>query len=100
MLKKNPGKLIDIIKRPILTDKSTRILEDNQYCFSVTKNAKKTDIKQAIEYIFDVKVIKVNTLNTPLKKRTVGRFIGYKPQLKKAIVKLKSEDKIDLFPES
>lgn len=100
MLKTQPGELIDIIKRPILTDKSTRMLEDNQYCFSVTKNARKNEIKQAIEYIFDVKVIKVNTLNPPLKKRTVGRFTGHKPQFKKAIVKLKPEDKIDLFPES
>jgi len=100
MLKIQPGELIDIIKRPILTDKSTRMLEENQYCFSVTKNAKKHEIKKAIEYIFNVEVIKVNTLNPPLKKRTVGRFTGYKPQFKKAIVKLKPENKIDLFPES
>lgn len=99
MLKTQPGELIDIIKRPILTDKSTRMFEDNQYCFAVTKNAKKNEIKKAIEYIFDVEVIKINTLNLPLKKRTVGRFTGHKPQFKKAIIKLKPEDKIDLFPE-
>nr|YP_009628636.1 ribosomal protein L23 [Acrochaetium secundatum]QBX88419.1 ribosomal protein L23 [Acrochaetium secundatum] len=100
MLKIQPRKLIDLIKRPILTDKSTRMLEENQYCFSVAKSAKKSEIKQAIEYIFEVKVIKVNTLNPPLKKRTVGRFKGHKPQFKKAIIQLKPEDKIDLFPES
>nr|YP_010988270.1 ribosomal protein L23 [Rhodochorton tenue]WOK79466.1 ribosomal protein L23 [Rhodochorton tenue] len=100
MLNLNSGNLIDIIKRPILTDKSTRMLEDNQYCFSVTRNARKNQIKEAIEYIFGVKVIKINTLNPPLKKRTVGRFTGKKPRYKKAIVKLKAEDKIDLFPEN
>lgn len=92
--------LIDLIRKPILTDKTTRMLEENQYCFSVQKNAKKNEIKEAIEYIFNVKVIKVNTLNTPLKKRTVGKFIGKKAQYKKAIVKLIAQDKIDLFPES
>jgi large subunit ribosomal protein L23 len=93
-------KLIDIVKCPILTDKSTKMLEDHQYCFSVVKNAKKNQIKEAIEYIFGVKVIKVNTLTPPLKKRKIGGFIGKKPQYKKAIVKLKPEDKIDLFPEN
>lgn len=92
--------LIDLVNKPILTDKTTRMLEDNQYCFSVKKNAKKTDIKKAIEYIFNVSVIKVNTLNPPVKKRTVGKFIGKRAQYKKAIIKLIDNDKIDLFPEN
>ncbi len=100
MLNIQIDQLIDIIKYPILTDKSTQMLEDNQYCFSVTRSSRKKHIKQAIEYIFDVKVVKINTLNLPFKKRTVGRFTGMKPRYKKAIVKLKPEDKINLFPEN
>ena len=92
--------LIDLIKKPILTEKTTRMLEENQYCFSVTKDATKTDIKTAIEYIFNVQVSKVNTMNPPIKQRTVGKFKGKRPQYKKAIVKLNADDKIDLFPET
>ena len=55
--------------------------------------------KKIIEYIFDVDVINVNTLMTPRKKRTVGRFAGYQPQYKKAIITLKDGDSINLFPD-
>jgi large subunit ribosomal protein L23 len=92
--------LIDLIRNPIITDKTTRLLEENQYCFSVDKHANKTDIKRAIEYVFDVKVMKINTLNSPIKKRTVGRYIGKRAQYKKAIITLAPEDNINLFPES
>jgi large subunit ribosomal protein L23 len=51
------------------------------------------------EYVFDVNVINVNTLRSPRKKRTVGRFSGYRPQYKKAIVTLKAGDSINLFPD-
>jgi large subunit ribosomal protein L23 len=100
MLDNQSGELIDLIKRPILTDKTTRMLEDNKYCFSVQKSSKKNEIKKAIEYIFNVKVIQIHTLNPPLKKRTVGKFTGKRPQYKKAIIKLHPEDKINLFPEN
>lgn len=92
--------LIDVINKPILTDKTTRILEDNQYCFAVKKDASKIDIKTAIEYIFNVQVLKVNTINPSIKQRTVGKFKGKRPQYKKAIVKLHPNNKIDLFPET
>lgn len=92
--------LIDLVYKPILTDKTTKMLEENQYCFSVKKNANKNEIKKAIQYLFDVNVLQVNTLNSPIKKRTVGKFMGKTAQYKKAIVKLTAEDKIDLFPEN
>nr|YP_009314977.1 Ribosomal protein L23 [Scinaia undulata]SCW23432.1 Ribosomal protein L23 [Scinaia undulata] len=92
--------LIDLINKPILTDKTTRLLEDNQYSFQVQRKAKKEEIKKAIEYLFNVRIIKINTINLPSKKRTVGRFIGKKPSYKKAIVTLDANDKINLFPES
>nr|YP_009313950.1 Ribosomal protein L23 [Hommersandiophycus borowitzkae]SCW22204.1 Ribosomal protein L23 [Hommersandiophycus borowitzkae] len=100
MQQDNQNHFIDLINKPILTDKTTRILEDNQYCFTVRKNAKKEEIKYAIEELFDVKVIRINTLRKPLKKRRVGKFVGYKTMYKKAIVKLRDGDRIMLFPET
>lgn len=90
---------IKIIKRPLITDKTTKLLESNQYCFHVDHRANKAAIKQAIEYFFSVKVIKINTCHMSRKKRKIGRFQGYKPHYKKAIVKLSTNDKIDLFSE-
>lgn len=87
----------DIIRYPIITDKATRNLEKNTYCFSVTKNSSKNEIKETIESIFNVKVKKVNTLAIPPKTRTIGKFKGKLTKNKKAIVQLHEEYKIDLF---
>ena len=89
-----------IVKYPIITDKSTRLLENNQYSFVVDPSSNKLEIKSAIEYLFDVKVIKVNTCRLPRKKKRVGKYIGWKPQYKKAIVTLSEGDVINLFTES
>jgi len=75
--------LIDIVKYPIITDKATRLLELNQYSFAIDSKANKMDIKSAIEYLFDVKVVAVNTFNPPQKKRRIGRFIGTRPRNKR-----------------
>lgn len=99
MDKKREKELLQGIRKPVITDKTTKILEDNQYCFQVSRAMDKTKIRQAIEYIFDVKVIKINTCNMPRKKRKIGRFQGYKSLYKKAIVKLSSNDKISLLSE-
>nr|YP_010204112.1 ribosomal protein L23 [Ahnfeltia fastigiata]UAT97667.1 ribosomal protein L23 [Ahnfeltia fastigiata]UAT97871.1 ribosomal protein L23 [Ahnfeltia fastigiata] len=92
--------LLDIIKYPLITDKTTKLLEENQYCFAVDRKANKLDIKKAVEYLFNVKVKKVNTSHPPEKKRTIGKFIGKKPHYKKAVVTLNSEDRINLFPDN
>jgi len=91
--------LADLIKQPIITEKATRLLEDNQYVFDVVPKATKPEIKAAIESLFDVKVTSVNTLRPAKKKRRVGRFVGFKPLYKRAIVTLKEGDSIALFPE-
>jgi len=93
-------KIIDIVKYPIITDKATRLLETNQYSFIVDPHANKTSIKAAIEYLFDVKVKKVNTNNLPRKKKRVGKYSGYKSLNKKAIVTLVENDTINLFAEN
>jgi len=92
--------LIDILKYPIITDKATRLLELNQYSFAIDSKANKIDIKSAIEYLFDVKVVAVNTFNPPQKKRRIGRFIGTRPRNKKAIVTLAEGNSINLFSEN
>jgi large subunit ribosomal protein L23 len=89
--------LLGIVKYPILTEKTIRLIEQNQYSFAVDSKASKLAVRSAVEQLFDVKVISVNTSLFPLKKRRVGKFIGKKARYKRAIVKLASEDTISLF---
>lgn len=91
---------VQIVKYPIITDKATRLLENNQYSFVVDRYSDKIEIKEAIENLFDVKVIKINTCRLPRKRKRVGRYIGWKPQYKKAIVTLLEGDVINLFTDS
>jgi len=90
----------NIIKYPLITDKATRLLENNQYSFIVDRNSDKITIKNTIEYLFDVKVTKVNSCRLPRKKKRVGKYVGWKAQYKKAIVTLAKGDVIDLFTEN
>ncbi|PSO54832.1 MAG: 50S ribosomal protein L23 [Cyanobacteria bacterium QH_8_48_120] len=99
MTEYNPRHLLDLVLRPVVTEKATLLMEQNKYVFDVKKSATKPEIKAAIENLFEVSVVKVNTLLPPRKKRRVGRFLGYKPQYKRAIVTLASEDSITLFPD-
>lgn len=91
--------LADIILRPIVTEKATIQLEDNKYVFDVVPSATKPDIKAAIEQLFSVKVVRVNTHNPPQKARRIGKFAGRRAQRKRAIVTLAEGDSIVLFPE-
>ncbi|MEB3182639.1 MAG: 50S ribosomal protein L23 [Nostocaceae cyanobacterium] len=99
----DPRNLIDLVRRPILTEKATILMEQRKYTFEVSPKATKPEIKAAIEELFEVKVTQVNTMHKPPKKRRVGRFIGHKPHYKKAIVTVATgdEEKIRkiLFPE-
>jgi large subunit ribosomal protein L23 len=69
---------LDIIKYPVLTEKTIRLIEQNQYSFAVDSKADKSAIKFAVEQLFNVKVVSVNTSLMALKKRRVGKFIGKK----------------------
>ncbi|MDJ0713435.1 MAG: 50S ribosomal protein L23 [Prochloraceae cyanobacterium] len=101
MIRYESRDLADIVIKPIVTEKATLLLEQNKYVFDVVLKATKPQIKAAIETLFEVKVVKVNTLVPPRKKRRVGRFVGYKSQYKRAIVTLAEGDSIReiLFPE-
>ncbi len=88
------------IKYPLLTEKAVQSLEVNRYAFIVDPSADKKTIKECIEYVFDVKVIKVNTCHLPKKTRRVGKYLGMKAQYKKAIVTLEEGYVINLFTEN
>ncbi|MGI5912039.1 MAG: 50S ribosomal protein L23 [Syntrophomonadaceae bacterium] len=87
----------DVIIKPVVTEKSMNLLEDNKYTFIVHRSANKTEIKKAIESIFNVKVVSVNTINVKGKIKRVGRFVGRTSNRKKAVVTLKPGEKIRLF---
>ena len=87
----------DIIIKPVVTEKTMNLLADNKYTFIVDKKANKTEIKNAIESIFNVKVEKVYTMNVKGKPKRMGRSVGKTPNRKKAIVALKPGQKIPLF---
>ena len=88
----------DIIIRPVLTEKSYATISDKKYVFEVEKTANKTEIKEAVEKIFGVKVESVNTLRTLGKIRRQGRTQGRTPEIKKAYVTLKKDSKpIEFF---
>lgn len=100
MAKSFAGRLADVVREPVITEKATRGMDQNQYTFTVDPRAAKPDIKAAVEQMFDVKVIGVSTMNPPRRKRRVGRFAGERAQVKKAVVRLAEGDTIQLFPES
>ena len=87
----------DVIKRPVISEKSYGLLDENKYTFVVDPEANKTQIKIAIEQIFSVRVLNVNTLNRQGKrKRTRGGF-GHRSDTKRAIVALAPGDRIEIF---
>jgi large subunit ribosomal protein L23 len=91
-------KYYDIIKAPIITEQSTKLIESqNRYTFKVDRKANKVEIKKAIELIFNVKVLSVNTVNVLPKYKKMGKYEGFKPAYKKAVVKLAEGQKIDAF---
>ena len=87
----------DIIIRPLVTEESTRQIEQGKYAFMVDIRANKLEIKRAVEEIFRVKVKDVNTLRMPSKPKRMGRFEGKTPEWKKAIVTLEKGHAIPIF---
>lgn len=83
----------DIIKRPIITERSSDMMAQLKYTFEVDLRASKTEIKQAVEQIFKVKVKKINTLRMPAKPKRYGRYNGYTSEWKKAYVQLTEDSK-------
>ena len=87
----------EVIIRPVITEHSYDMMNNNTYTFEVAKSSNKVEIAQAIEAIFNVKVVKVNTLNVKSKPKRVRYQVGRTRTWKKAMVTLKDGDTIELF---
>ena len=88
--------MYDIIRSPVITEKSTMVSEHNQVVFKVPLDATKPDIKQAVEGLFEVKVTAVNTLRQKGKTKRFRGIMGRRSDVKKAIVTLAEGDQIDV----
>jgi large subunit ribosomal protein L23 len=87
--------LFDVIRRPLITEKGLQVKEtESTLVFDVAPDASKTEVKQAVEALFKVKVLNVRTANVLGKERRRGKFSGYKPDWKKAYVRLKEGEKL------
>ncbi|MGI6145206.1 MAG: 50S ribosomal protein L23 [Clostridia bacterium] len=89
----------DVLLKPLVTEKSTDLMQENKYTFKVDPKANKIEVKHAVEAIFDVDVVEVRTMNVSGKLKRQGRSAGYSPDWKKAIVTLKPGQKIPIFDE-
>ena len=87
----------EILVRPHITEKSSRLMEEGKYTFIVARDANKIEIGKAVAEIFKVKVEKVNTMNVHGKTKRMGRTSGKRPDYKKAIVKLAPGEAIEFY---
>jgi len=87
-----------ILKSPLITEKATESAKKNQYIFKVYPETNKTEIKKAIESLYKVNVLDVKIINVPPKRRKFGRMSGWRKGYKKAIVKVKEGQKIEILP--
>ncbi|MDN7243756.1 MULTISPECIES: 50S ribosomal protein L23 [Caryophanaceae] len=88
----------DVLKRPVITEQSSEVMAEKKYTFEVDTRANKTQVKQAVQEIFGVKVEKVNIMNYKGKFKRMGKHAGYTNKRRKAIVKLTADSKdIELF---
>jgi len=89
--------LYEVLRRPLITEKATLLKEGDKYAFEVAKEASKPQIKEAVEKIFKVKVVKVNVITVPGKTKRMGRREVTSSSWKKAIVSLEPGHKITFF---
>ncbi len=87
----------DVILAPVVSEKSYSLLDANAYTFVVHPDANKTEIRQAVEKIWNVKVVSVNTINRKGKSKRFRFTAGRRPDTKRAVVKLAEGDKIEIF---
>jgi large subunit ribosomal protein L23 len=87
-----------VIRRPIITERATQLQEaESKYVFEVDRGANKIDVKRAVEALFEVNVVKVNTVSVHGKVKRLGRFVGRRPDWKKAVVTLADGQTIEYF---
>lgn len=88
--------MIDLIKYPVITEKSSALLEQNEYTFDVDLRVTKTQMKQFLQDFFEVKVESINSHRSPRKKRRMGPYQGYRPRYKRMMVKLRKGDSLPI----
>jgi len=96
--KKISGQAYGVIKRPHVTEKATDLTSQNQYIFEVFEDSNKNQVKKAVEDVYGVDVVSVNIVNIPRKRKRLGRIEGWSGGCKKAIVKIKEGQKIEVLP--
>ena len=96
--KKIVGEAWRVLKAPHITEKATYLAGKNQYVFRVEDRANKTEIEKAIEDLYGVEVVSVKIIKIPKKQRRLGRISGWRKGYKKAIVKIKEGQKIEVMP--
>jgi len=87
-----------VLKEPQVTEKASSLVNQNQYVFKVWPRSNKSEIKQAVEELYGVNVLNVNIVNVPSKQRRLGRITGERGGYKKAVVKIKPGQKIEVLP--
>lgn len=87
----------DIVIRPLITEKATKLVDEGKYTFEVMQGVNKIEIKNAIEELFKVNVVKINVINVRKKERRVGKYEGFRPAVRKAIVTLQKGQTLDVF---
>jgi large subunit ribosomal protein L23 len=87
-----------ILREPHITEKATDLAKENQYVFKVFPKANKNQVKKAVEGLYEVDVLSVKIVKIPAKRRRLGRVSGWKKGFKKAIVKIKEGQKIEVMP--
>jgi len=92
--------MIDLVKYPVITEKSYRLIEKNQYTFDVDPRLTKPQIKKVFENLFQVNVLAVNTHLPPVEKKRLGRQQGYKTRYKRVIITIKADQTIPVFGET
>ncbi len=95
---KKSGMAVRVLKHAQITEKASKLAEGNQYIFQVDKGANKKEIARAVENYYKVEVTGVNVVNIPAKRRRMGKGIAFRPGLRKAIVKIKTGQKIEILP--
>lgn len=93
-----PGEAYRILKTPHVTEKAADLVKKNQYVFNIYPKVNKVEIKKAIEDLYGVKVQTVKIINIPPKKRRLGKTKGWRAGYKKAIVRIKEGQKIEVLP--
>lgn len=91
-------RIFQILKSPHITEKATDLMKNNHYVFKVFQDSNKTEIKKAIEALYEVDVLDVKILKSPKKRRRFGKISGWKKGFKKTIVKIKEGQKIEILP--